>query len=107
MPIIKNDSMKFIMLICSFSSLVINPIVPNTETFIKPKQAPVTINKSFTAINVFTNGMVKHASVINASDNNIDFLYPILAMKEATINEATAILRSLQGSSTEADNSST
>src|SRR3954462_4604845 len=103
----KNDSIKFIMLMCSFSSFVIKPIVPNTETFIKPKHAPVTTNKSFTAIKVFTRGRIKHANVINASDNNIDFLYPILAIKEATIKEAIAMLKSLQGSSTEADNAST
>ena len=92
---------------CSFSFLVISPMVPNTETFINAKHTPVIMNNSFIAMKVPTDGIIKHVIVINPSDSSIDFLYPILAIKEATRKDVTAILKSLHGSNTEAETSST
>src|ERR1700683_3110910 len=103
----KKDSIKLIILICSLSFLVIRPIVPKTDILIRAKQQPVTAKSNFTAIKVLTIGRAKQVKVMSAKAISIDFLYPILLIKEARVNEATAILMSLKASSMAAEDSNT
>ena len=64
--------------------------------------APVIAKSNFTAIKVFTDGIKKQPTATRPNAMSMDFLYPMRVMKEATIKEVIAMLRSLKGSNTDA-----
>ncbi|GAC1385203.1 MAG: hypothetical protein NVSMB45_13690 [Ginsengibacter sp.] len=82
----------------SFFVFVTKPIVAYTETFINAKLAPTTAKRTLVIAKPAIFGINKQAIVTIASASNIDFLYPILVMYDATKKETIAIVRSLKAS---------
>ena len=73
-PIIKVPSSNPIKLECSFMSLVIKPIVANTDTLIKAKEIPTVKKSNLKCQKLSAKGMINDITLTNAKAISIAFL---------------------------------
>lgn len=88
---------------CSLSVSVTSPIEVKTDILIRAKETPTIANSILKNQKAFAKGITKHMQLTKSNAINIDFLIPIFGKNEARINEHMAIGRSLNPSSTLAE----
>lgn len=97
-PIIKKPSRNPMMLECSLSLSVINPIAVKTEILISANEIPTTQNNILKYQKASASGIRKHMMLTRANAISIDLFSPILGRKDARRKEQIAIGKSLKPS---------